>query len=413
MKWTLITIALLNTALAQKPSTHNKQLIQNLKKHIQYLASNKLQGRRTGTKGEALAANYIATQFSTYGLSPKGQAKHNKTSFFQKFTITTKDSITKQPRTATNTIAYINNKAPYTIILGAHFDHLGYGQDHNTMYTGTTPAIHNGADDNASGTAALLELARLLKKQKKPPYNYLFIAFSGEELGLLGSKYFTQHPTINLQKVNYMINMDMIGRLNDSTHCLTLGGIGTSPTWNSIIPTPPYPLTIKIDSSGVGPSDHTSFYRKNIPVLFFFTGLHQDYHKPTDDYNKINYNAEAQIITFIHQIIQKSHTSGKLTFTKTKEKTIGDKHTMRVSLGIMPDYTFNGEGVKIDGLSEGKPAQKAGLQPADIIIQIETYKITDIKSYMKTLSQEKLSKGYTTTITIKRNNQTLTIPITF
>ncbi len=413
MKWIVLVVGLMNVALAQKSAAVEKQLIQNLKTHIQFLASDSLEGRRTGTKGEMLAAHYIANKFSEYGLMPKGDYRYFEMPFDQQFVIQAKDSVTKKTRMGTNVIAYIDNKAPYTIILGAHFDHLGYGEDHNSMYAGTAPMIHNGADDNASGTAALLELARLLKKEKKSPYNYLFIAFSGEELGLFGSKYFVEHPTIDLQKVNYMINMDMVGRLNDSTHNLTIGGIGTSPTWSSILSTQNPSFTIKIDSSGTGPSDHTSFYRKNIPVLFFFTGLHQDYHKPSDDFDKINYNGEAKIITFIQQIIKKSWGSGKLIFTKTKEQTMGDKHVMRVSLGIMPDYTFSGEGIKADGISDGKPAQKAGLQAGDIIIKVDEWKVTDMKSYMKILSEEKLHKGYTTTVTIKRNNEILTLPITF
>ena len=413
MKWIVLFAGLMNVALAQKSAAVEKQLIQNLKTHIQFLASDSLEGRRTGTKGEMLAAHYIANKFSEYGLMPKGDYRYFEMPFDQQVVIQAKDSVTKKTRMGTNVIAYIDNKALYTIILGAHFDHLGYGEDHNSMYAGTTPMIHNGADDNASGTAALLELARLLKKEKKSPYNYLFIAFSGEELGLFGSKYFVEHPTIDLQKVNYMINMDMVGRLNDSTHNLTIGGIGTSPTWSSILSTQNPSFTIKIDSSGTGPSDHTSFYRKNIPVLFFFTGLHKDYHKPSDDFDKINYNGEAKIITFIQQIIKKSWGSGKLIFTKTKEQAMDNKHTIRVSLGIMPDYTFSGEGIKADGVSDGKPAQKAGLQAGDVIIKVDEWKVTDMKSYMKILSEEKLHKGYTTTVTIKRNNEILTLPITF
>ena len=413
MRWIVLFAGLMNVALAQKSASSNKQLIQNLKTHIQFLASDLLEGRRTGTKGEMLAAHYIANKFSEYGLMPKGDYRYFEMPFDQQFVIQAKDSVTKKTRMGTNVIAYIDNKAPYTIILGAHFDHLGYGEDHNSMYAGTAPMIHNGADDNASGTAALLELARVLKKEKKSPYNYLFIAFSGEELGLFGSKYFVEHPTIDLQKVNYMINMDMVGRLNDSTHNLTIGGIGTSPTWSSILSTQNPSFTIKIDSSGTGPSDHTSFYRKNIPVLFFFTGLHQDYHKPSDDFDKINYNGEAKIITFIQQVIKKSWGRGKLIFTKTKEQAMDNKHTIRVSLGIMPDYTFSGEGIKADGVSDGKPAQKAGLQAGDVIIKVDEWKVTDMKSYMKILSEEKLHKGYTTTVTIKRNNEILTLPITF
>jgi Zn-dependent M28 family amino/carboxypeptidase len=158
-------------------------------------------------------------------------------------------------------------------------------------------SIHNGADDNASGTAALIELAKLLKKSKLKKHNYLFLAFSGEELGLFGSKYYVEHPTVSLTTMDYMINMDMVGRMNDSTKTITVGGFGTSPTWSTIIISDPKaPFQIKIDSSGTGPSDHTSFYRKDIPVLFFFTGLHSDYHKPSDDANKINYLGELYIV---------------------------------------------------------------------------------------------------------------------
>src|SRR5204863_9257312 len=218
-----------------------------------------------------------------------------------------KADIVEKKRTGHNVIGYIDNGAPTTIILGAHFDHLGYGEDGNSMLRTGEHLIHNGADDNASGTAALIELARLLKDSKLNKNNYLFIAFSGEELGLFGSKYFVENPTINLSNVNYMINMDMIGRLNDSTKVLTIGGFGTSPEWSSLISlkNKRSVFVIKVDSSGTGPSDHTSFYRKNIPVLFFFTGLHADYHKPTDDFDKINYKGELTVINYIYSLIEK------------------------------------------------------------------------------------------------------------
>ena len=145
-------------------------------------------------------------------------------------------SISDKKRIGHNVIGYIDNGAINTIILGAHYDHLGYGEDHNSLYTGSIPQIHNGADDNASGTAALIELSKKIKNSKLKNNNYLFIAFSGEELGLFGSKYYTEHPTIDLTKANYMINMDMIGRLNDSTHGVTIGGYGTSPVWGSALP---------------------------------------------------------------------------------------------------------------------------------------------------------------------------------
>ena len=193
--------------------------------------------------------------------------------------------IGEKKRTGHNVIGYIDNGASTTVVLGAHFDHLGYGEDGNSMLRTGEKLIHNGADDNASGTAALIELARILKTSKAKNNNYLFIAFSGEELGLFGSKYFTENPTIDLKTINYMINMDMVGRLNDSTKSLAVGGYGTSPLWASVIKPndKKLPFVIKIDSSGTGPSDHTSFYRKDIPVLFFFTGQHKDYHRPSDD----------------------------------------------------------------------------------------------------------------------------------
>ena len=185
-------------------------------------------------------------------------------------------TIVEKKRVGHNVIGYINNHAANTIILGAHYDHLGYGEDHNSLYTANPPMIHNGADDNASGTAALIEIGRWLKTSGNKKYNYLLVSFSGEELGLFGSKYFTDHAGVDLKLVNYMINMDMVGRLNDSTHALTIGGYGTSPEWGRLISKTDPAFKINIDSSGTGPSDHTSFYQKNIPVLFFFTGSHKD-----------------------------------------------------------------------------------------------------------------------------------------
>ena len=220
------------------------------------------------------------------------------------------------------------------------------------------PEIHNGADDNASGTAAMIELSKLIKASNLKKYNFLFIAFSGEELGLYGSKYFTDHPTINLSTTNYMINLDMVGRLSDSTHGLNIGGYGTSPTWGQMLSAKDNYFTIKFDSSGTGPSDHTSFYRKDIPVLFFFTGVHSDYHKPTDDATKINYIGELKVINYIYDIVEATNKKEKLIFTKTREASMSAKSSFKVTLGIMPDYTYSGSGVRVDGVSDGKIAQK-------------------------------------------------------
>ncbi len=324
-----------------------------------------------------------------------------------------KVEIGKKFRTGHNVVGYIDNGAANTVVLGAHFDHLGYGEDGNSMLRTSEKLIHNGADDNASGTAALLELARLLKATKSKASNYLFIAFSAEELGLNGSKYYTENPTIDLKNVNFMINMDMVGRLNDSTKALTVGGYGTSPVWGRLInPADKNQFVIKTDSSGTGPSDHTSFYRKDIPVLFFFTGLHTDYHRPSDDAIKINYVGEMRIIQYIQEIINGVNAEKtKLAFTKTRETQTTTSARFSVSLGVMPDYTFTGAGMRIDGVSEGKAAQKAGLKAGDIITAIGPHGVSSVEGYMQALG--KFKKGDKTTVKYKRGDTTTEVEVQF
>jgi aminopeptidase YwaD len=322
-------------------------------------------------------------------------------------------SFSDKKRIGHNVIGFLNNGASSTVVLGAHYDHLGYGEDGNSLYHGAEKMIHNGADDNASGVAAMIELARLLKLAKLKKNNYLFIAFSGEELGLFGSKYFTEHPTVNLNTVNYMVNMDMVGRLNDSTHVLTVGGYGTSPTWGALFSSngdKKY-FILKFDSSGTGPSDYTSFYRKDIPVLFFFTGMHSDYHKPTDDFDKINYDGELQVVKYIQSLMEDLNDKGKLAFSKTRESQTGTTARFSVTLGIMPDYTFNGAGVRLDGVSEGRPAFKAGLKVGDIIVKLGEYPVSSLENYMQALSKYK--KGDKTTVIYKRGNDNAEAVIQF
>ncbi len=319
-------------------------------------------------------------------------------------------NISEKKSTGHNVVGIINNNAAYTIVLGAHYDHLGYGEDHNSLYTGTKPMVHNGADDNASGTAALIALASWIKESSLTNYNYLFVAFSGEELGLFGSKYFIEHSPVSPDSINYMINMDMVGRLNDSTHGLAIGGYGTSPAWNKVVKEKDDFFRIKLDSSGSGPSDHTSFYRKGIPVLFFFTGTHSDYHKPSDDEPRINYAGELKVIRYIEEIVRKLNDEPKLAFTKTREAQMG-RSTFKVSLGIMPDYTYNGSGVRVDGVSAGKAAEKAGIKTGDVIIKLGTHPFTDVMSYMGALN--KFEKGETTTATLMRDGKEIQVNITF
>ena len=326
-----------------------------------------------------------------------------------------KIDVGEKKRTGRNVVGYIDNGAARTVILGAHYDHLGYGEDNNSMLRTGEKMIHNGADDNASGTAALIELARILKNTKQKNSNYLFIAFSAEELGLNGSKFFTENPTVDFSKVNYMINMDMVGRLNDSSQVVTIGGFGTSPQWSSLInlTDKKNPFIIRIDSSGTGPSDHTSFYRKDIPVLFFFTGLHTDYHKPSDDFDKINYIGETRIINYISGIVLSPISTGqKLTFTKTREtQTTSSMRSGGVTMGIMPDYTFSGAGVRCDGVTDGRPAQKAGLKAGDVIVKIGEYNVSSMETYMQTLG--KFQKGEKAKVKFKRGSEEIETEVQF
>ena len=316
-------------------------------------------------------------------------------------------------RTGHNIIGLIDNKAASTVIIGAHFDHLGRGEDGNTLGKADGMQVYNGADDNASGTAALIELAGLLKKGKLKNSNFLFIAFSGEELGLFGSKYFVEHPGMDLHQVSYMMNLDMVGRLNDSSRSLTIGGYGTSPLWPQLfsrVSGAPY-FVNHYDSSGAGPSDHTSFYRKDIPVLFFFTGVHSDYHKPSDDADKINYTGEYRIVQYILSLIKEADKHGRPAFTKTKEQSMGTSASFSVTMGIMPDYTFSKKGVRVDGISEGRPAQKAGLKTGDIVIQLGDYPVSSLDTYMQALGR--FRKGDHTKVKVMRVDKIVEADIVF
>lgn len=321
-------------------------------------------------------------------------------------------AIAEKKRSGHNVLGYLDNGALTTVIIGAHYDHLGYGEDSNSLYRGPERQIHNGADDNASGVAGTIELAKLLTQSRLKSNNYLFIAFSGEELGLFGSKYFVEHSPIDLKKVNYMINLDMVGRLNDSSHSLTIGGYGTSPVWGEVCNSAgdkKY-FVLNYDSSGTGPSDHTSFYRRDIPVLFFFTGVHSDYHKPTDDYDKINYIGEVRVLKYIYGIVGSLNNKGRIAFTKTREVQFGLPR-FNVTLGIMPDYSFSGQGIRADGISDGRPAQKAGLKAGDVIVQLGNYQVSSMENYMEALS--KFKKGDTTTVRYKRGNEVLEAAVQF
>jgi Zn-dependent M28 family amino/carboxypeptidase len=222
-------------------------------------------------------------------------------------------------------IGYINNNAPSTIIIGAHYYHPGHNEDGGATGRGSKQVYH-GTGDNAGGAAAVIELARLLKKSKARKNNYLLVAFSGAASGWQGSEYFAAYPTVDLSVVNYMINMAMIGSMDDNEKVLNIAGAGTSPEWNEIIyARKNTPFTIKADSIGANPGDYLSFYQKNIPVLSFSAGPHSDDHKSGDNADKINYTGELYIIKYIGDLIEGLNRKGKLAFTPVKEITTAIK----------------------------------------------------------------------------------------
>ncbi len=380
-----------------KETINQKNRIQE---DVAFLADDALEGRQTGTEGEKKAANYISNRFIELGLSPKGTKK-----FLQPFTFKPKTNPHEEVKfdvngdgtiTGNNVIGFLDNKAENTIIIGAHFDHLGYGGE-GSLYRDSIKAVHNGADDNASGVAIMLNLIAKLKG-KNTKNNYLFMAFSGEEMGLLGSNYFVKNPTINTKKVSYMINMDMVGRMKKDSS-LAVYGTGTSPIFKQVLKSHNNNFKLIQQESGVGPSDHTSFYLADIPVLHFFTGQHEDYHKPGDDSEKLNYNGMYLISDYIFNIISDLDDNGKLAFRKTKNESENSPR-FKVGLGVIPDYLFDGKGMRIDGVSESKPAKKAGLQKGDIVIQLGDSTVTNMMSYMRALSVFK--KGDKTKVVVKR-----------
>ncbi len=379
---------------------------------VVFLADDALEGRQTGTEGERKAADYLEKRFKELGLQPMGT-----NGYFQDFSFKPKTDPHKEVEfemnpndstiTGRNVVGYLDNKAEQTIVIGAHYDHLGYGGD-GSLYRGEDKAIHNGADDNASGVAVMLDLASKLKTANTGN-NYMFLAFSGEEMGLLGSNYFTKNPTIDVEKINYMINLDMVGRLKaDST--LAVYGVGTSPIFKQVLNASNDKFKLVENESGVGPSDHTSFYLVDVPVLHFFTGQHEDYHKPADDSDKINYEGMKAISDYIVTLVADLDDNGELAFRATKNES-EEVPRFKVGLGVIPDYLYDGEGMRIDGVSEDKPAKRAGLQKGDIVIKLGDSTIVDMMGYMRALSV--FNEGDKTKAVIKRDGSEMEFEIEF
>ncbi len=294
-------------------------------------------------------------------------------------------------------------------VVGAHYDHLGWGQE-GSLYRGETPMIHNGADDNASGTAGMLELAQWYAEHPTR-HGMIFMAFSGEEMGLLGSGHWVDKPTVPLTKIRAMFNLDMIGRLPDSTRQLNVQGIGTSPVWKDIVEkdNDTEKFTLALIEDGQGSSDHSSFYTKGIPVLFFFTGLHTDYHRPSDDADKIDYSGEETVTRYVAEIIDDVDALDEIPFTKVVKKEDQKVARFNVYVGTIPDYSENPKGFRINGTSPGSPADKAGMKEGDIITKFGETEVRNIYDYMTALSRH--APGEDVPVVVLRGEDSVTLTV--
>ncbi|MBA2703955.1 MAG: M20/M25/M40 family metallo-hydrolase [Blastocatellia bacterium] len=352
-------------------------------------------------------------------------------------------SIARREVEAANVVGIVNGFDPVlkneTIVIGAHYDHLGRGGEGSLVPR--EGDIHHGADDNASGTAGLLELARIFASSgsPRPRRTIVFIAFSGEEEGLLGSSYYVNHPLKPLENTVAMINMDMIGRMKNNK--LIVGGVGTADGWRKVIdssakfwgigvtPTPdsyggvlPGTLTanpsrsgtattsnvgttaaldsirsldLTLSEDGYGPSDHSSFYAKKVPVLFLWTGTHEDYHKPSDTADKINYEDESHILSFVARIIQSiDANSARPAYTVAKSESQGRTMGFRVYLGTIPNYSDSGDGLLLDGVRDDSPAAKAGIKAGDRIVRLAGREVHNVYDYTYALGEMKAGQEY-------------------
>jgi hypothetical protein len=327
--------------------------------------------------------------------------------------ITGTTELTKNEVQTQNVVAIIEGNDPLLkdeyIVIGAHYDHLGFGGQGSGSRTPDTLAIHNGADDNASGTAGIIELAEKLSSNKdRLKRSIVIMAFGAEEMGLLGSQFFTSNALVDLKDVKAMFNFDMIGRLDTTDNGVMVAGTGTATEFESLLASYEEKSALVFNHSpeGYGASDHASFYASNVPVLFFTTGAHPDYHTPDDDADKINYEGQKEILDYAYPLIlDLASRDNNLTYQEAgpKERTGGaGRRGLKVKLGIMPDFTATeNDGLGVGGVTAGGPASKAGMLKGDKIVAINGMAITNIYDYMNRL--KKLKPGETISVDIMRN----------
>jgi hypothetical protein len=336
-------------------------------------------------------------------------------------TVSFKVNLVKKTSEARNVIGVLRGNDPVlkneAIVIGAHYDHLGRGGQGSL--DGNSTEVHHGADDNASGTAAVIELAHRFAAKRYNKRTIIFIAFSGEEEGLLGSQYYVNNPLFPLDKTVAMINLDMVGRLSDQK--LTIGGVGTAAEWRKIIDdsrwarpqgdSAPFSFKFQLNDDGFGPSDHSSFYSKKIPVLFFFTGTHNDYHKASDTADKINYSGVVEILEYVQNIVNAVDSNPKrLNYAVAKTTMSGGRSGFNISLGTVPNYADATDGLLLDAVRDDSPAAKAGILAGDKIVKLAGKDIRNVMDYTYVLGEMKAGVEYE--VVVHRGTEILTLKIT-
>ena len=386
-----------------------------IRSDIAYLASDRLEGRLTGSPGNDSAAAYIARRYKYLRL--KTPFPGYLQNFVARPAANAHMGDTAGLKTQ-NVVAMLEGTDPAYkgkyIVIGAHFDHLGRSTQY-AMDPQAGDAIRNGADDNASGTAAVLQLARMLSVSR-PKHSVIFVNFSGEEEGLLGSQYFVDNAPVPVDSIVSMFNFDMVGRLRDDK--LFVYGTGTATELPSLVDSANLKilpaLSIQGGGDGFGSSDHASFYAKNIPVLHFFTDNHEDYHRATDDVEKINAGGEARVVNLAFDMIKSLDTRPtRLSFVKSaKPARLGSSSSgSQVYLGSIPDMSAGSEpGLKLTGVRAGSPAEKGGLVAGDIIVEFGGAAVTDLQSYSDALYSHK--PGESVKVVYKRDGKRMETTVT-
>jgi hypothetical protein len=353
---------------------------------VRYLADDALEGRRAGTEGERCAADYIAAEFRRLRLKPLGDGG----TYFQEVPVTSAMNPHEPGGTGRNVIAMLegSNRAlrHEVVVIGAHHDHLGHGGI-GSLAPDQQGAIHNGADDNASGVAAMIVVAERLRR-RPPARSVVFIAFTGEELGLLGSARYASRPAVPLERTRAMLNLDMVGRLEGDP--LIVNGVGTATEWEPILARANrdgIPLALQPD--GYGPSDHTSFYARDVPVLHFFTNTHADYHRPSDQWERVDMAGVERIAALVERVAREvAGAPSRLSLVRgagQPPQAGGAERGLGAYLGTIPDYAPAERGMRISGVRAGSPGEQAGLRAGDVLLRIEDREIGDIYALTEAL----------------------------